>query len=280
MRSLLLLIIIIITSSVELFAQATNNNSTNAPVEKAYKQTLVQISPRMDIVIDKPRINIYLEGLYNTNGVYASIIEQTRWNIKPGIDWGITDKWYVGGSERINMNGFGVYNYTTQIYFQHRGKIGKTLFLKECIYEQYNFTDAGSTNTAGTTALTRRPAEGRFGLGIGFGRYIPVAANHIGVFVSYRPYIQFDFVQDGVAYYNKRFIDYTNLRIDAGYLINKSFYIGLYACRDTNFSYVPASDPYKKNTVTPVYGITCNVLLFVNPSAEKELSSFRYFYTK
>jgi len=244
-----------IISSIELIAQSgTNNNNTNAPVEKQYRETLVQISPRMDIVIDKPRINIYLEALYNTNGVYASIIEQTRWNIKPGIDWGITDKWYVGGSERINMNGFGIYNYTTQVYFQHRGNIGKTLFLKECIYEQYNFTDAANTS-AGTTTLSRRPAEGRFGLGLGVGRYIPAAENHIGIFVSYRPYIQFDFVQDGVAYYNKRFIDYTNLRIDAGYLISNSFYVGLYASRDTNFSYVPASDPYKKNTITPVMAL-------------------------
>ena len=255
--------------------------NSNAPIHKEYRPALYQVSPRLDIVLNKSNVNIYLEGLYNTNAIYASFIEQTRWNVKPGVDWGITDKWYVGLSERVNMNSSGIYNYTTRAYIQHRGNIGKILFLKELIYEQFNFVDRTLANTSGgTTTLSRRPAEGRFGIGLGIGRYIPVAENHIAVFLSYRPNIQFDFIQDGIAYFNKRFIDYTNLRIDAGYLIKKSLYVGLYASRDTNYSYVPASDPYRSNSITPIYGIVCNILLFVDEQAEKELKSFRYFYTK
>lgn len=259
----------------------TSTNAGSETVHKEYHQTLFQVSPRVDIVLDKPNVNIYLEGLYNTNAAYASIIEQMRWNVKPGIDWGITEKWYVGVSERLNMNSSGVYNYTTRAYIQHRGKIGKMIFLKELIYEQFNYADGTSTTVSGGAAtLSRRPAVGRIGLGIGLGRYIPVAQNHLALFLSYRPNIQFDFVQDGVAYYSNRFIDYTILRLDAGYLINKSLYLGLYASRDTDYTYVPASDPYKNNSITPIYGIVCNVLLFADQQTEKELSSFRYFYTK
>ena len=265
---------------VAAYAQS-GTNPGNEPVHKAYQQTLFQLSARADLVIDKPNVTLYLETLYNTNGVYASIIEQTRWNIKPGFDWGITDKWHVGASQRINANSGGIYNYTTRVYLQHRGKIGSFLFLKECLYEQFNFVDGTlSTTSPGGTSLSRRPAEGRFGIGLGLGRYIPAGLYDIVFFVSYRPYIQFDYVQDGVAFYSNRFVDYTNLRLDAGVLINKICYTGLYACRDTNFSYVPASDPYNRNTITPSFGFVLNVLLFSNNLSEKSTDSFSYFYTK
>ncbi len=253
----------------------------NEPVQKQYQQPLYQVSGRADLVIDKPNVTLYLETLYNTNAVYASIIEQTRWNIKPGFDWGLTDKWHVGASARINANSGGVYNYTTRIYVQHRGKISTLLFLKEFLYEQFNFVDNTLSNISPSgTSTTRRPAEGRVGIGVGLGRYIGVGQHDFGVFVSYRPYIQFDYVQDGVAFYKNRFIDYTNLRIDAGFLFSKICYTGLYACRDTNFSYVPAADPYKRNVITPSVGFVLNVLLFSNNMAEKSTTSFSYFYTK
>jgi hypothetical protein len=253
----------------------------NEPVQKEYQQTLYQVSGRADLVIDKPNVTLYLETLYNTNGVYASIIEQTRWNIRPGFDWGLTEKWHVGASARINANNGGIYNYTTRIYIQHRGKISSLLFLKEFLYEQFNYVDNTLSNTSpGGTSTTRRPAEGRICIGLGLGRYIGVGQHDFGVFLSYRPYIQFDYVQDGVAFYKNRFIDYTNLRIDAGFLFSKVCYVGLYACRDTNFSYVPAADPYKRNAVTPSAGFVLNVLLFSNNLAEKSTANFSYFYTK
>lgn len=253
----------------------------NEPVRKEYQQTLFQLSGRVDVVIEKPNIILYLESLYNTNGVYASIIEQTRWNIKPGFDWGITDKWHIGGSERINSSNGSIYNYTTRFYLQHRGKIGSMLVLTECLYEQFNFVDGTLRNTSGSgTTMSRRPAEGRVGIGLGLGRFIPVGKHDIGIFLSYHPYIQFDYVQDGVAFYKDRFIDYTNLRLDAGFLINKTCYTGLYAGRDTYFSYYPAADPYNRNAITPAFGLVVNVLLFSNNADEKTTDTFSYFYTK
>src|SRR4051812_9426951 len=113
-----LFLIICIQQSVQLVAQGTNQG--NDPVHKEYQQTLFQMSGRVDVVIDTPNVTFYVESLYNTNGVYASITEQIRWNIKPGFDWGITDKWHVGVSERINGNNGGIYNYITRFYIQHR----------------------------------------------------------------------------------------------------------------------------------------------------------------
>lgn len=266
--------------SVVVYAQSGMNQG-NDPVRKEYQQALFQLSGRVDIVMDKPNMTLYLESLYNMNGVYASIIEQTRWNIKSGFDWGITSKWHAGVSQRINGNNGGIYNYTTRFYIQHRGKIGSMILLKECLYEQFNFVDGTLNNTSvsGTTK-TRRPAEGRVGIGLGLGRFIEVGDHDIGVFLSYRPYIQFDYVQDGVAFYQNRFIDYTNLRMDAGFLFNKICYAGLYACRDTNFSYIPAADPYNRNAITPSFGLMLNVLLFSNSMVAKTTDSFSYFYTK
>lgn len=259
----------------------SGTNQGNEPVRKEYQQTLFQLSARADVVIEKPNVAVYLETLYNTNAVYASIIEQTRWNIKPGFDWGLTHKWHVGASVRINNNSSGIFNYTTRIYLQHRGKISSILFLKEFLYEQFNFVDGTSTTKSPNGTITsRQPAEGRVGIGLGLGRFIEVGQHNFGVFVSYRPYIQFDYVQDGIAFYGNRFIDYTNLRMDAGFLFNKICYTGLYACRDTNFSYVPASDPYNRNAITPSVGLVLNVLLFSNSLAEKTTASFSYFYTK
>jgi len=266
--------------SVVVYAQSATNNG-NDPIDKEYQQALYQLSGRADLIIDKPNVTLYLESLYNTNGVYASIIEQTKWNIKPGFDWGITDKWHVGASERINAYNGSIYNYTTRIYIQHRGKIGSIIFLKEFLYEQFNFVDRtlSSTSISGTT-FSRRPAEGRVGIGLGLGRFIGVRQHDIGIFLSYRPYIQFEYEQDGVAFYKNRFIDYTNLRMDAGFLFNKICYTGLYACRETNLSYVPASSPFNKNAITPSFGLVLNVLLFSNNLAEKTTDSFSYFYTK
>jgi hypothetical protein len=266
--------------SVALYAQSGINQG-NDPVRKEYQQTLFQISARADVVIDKPNLTLYLESLYNINGVYASITERMRWNIKPGFDWGITDKWHIGASQRINGNNGGIYNYTTRFYMQHRGKIGPAIFLTEVLYEQFNYVDGtlGATSASGTT-YSRRPAEGRVGIGLGLGRFIPAGKNDVGIFFSYHPYIQFDYVQDGVAFYSNRFIDYTNLRIDTGVLFNKICYAGLYASRDTNFSYMPVSDPYNRNAITPALGLVLNVLLFSNSMEERTADSFSYFYTK
>lgn len=262
--------------SVKLVAQAGG-----IAVQKEYLHTLYQVSPRVDLVFEKNKVNFYLESLINGNAVYSSITEQTRWNIKPGVDIGLTEKLFVGASERINMNGAGVYNYTTRFYIQHRGKLAGLLFLKECIYEQYNYADGTlNTTTNNGTSSTRRPAIGRVGFGLGLGKYVPIDKNNFAIFLSYRPFVQFDFVQDGIAYFKDRFIDYTNLRIDIGYIVNNTCYIGLYASRDTNFSYVPASDPYNSNSITPIYGIACNVLFYTSHNQEKTQSSFRYFYTK
>ncbi|WP_018341469.1 hypothetical protein [Cytophaga aurantiaca] len=280
MQKYLLFLLIVCFTYKTVNAQSSTNQGNNT-VHKEYQQTLFQLSGRVDAVIDKHNLTLYLESLYNTNGVYASIIEQTRWNIKPGFDWGISDKWHVGASERINSNNGGIYNYITRFYIQHRGKIGSTIILTEALYEQFNFVDGTLSNTSvnGTT-LTRRPAEGRVSLGLGVGRFIGVKEHDIGIFLSYRPYLQFDYVQDGVAFYSNRFIDYTNLRLDAGFLFNKTCYTGFYACRDTNFSYVPASDPYNRNAITPSFGLVLNVLLFSNNMAEKTTDNFSYFYTK
>lgn len=262
--------------SAELVAQVGNT-----PVQKEYLHTLYQVSPRVDLVFEKNKVNFYLESLINGNATYSSITEQTRWNIKPGVDIGLTEKWFVGVSERVNMNGAGVYNYTTRFYVQHRGKIGGLLFLKECIYEQFNYVDGTlNSTTSNGTSSTRRPAVGRVGFGFGIGKYVPIKKNNLAIFLSYRPFMQFDFVQDGIAYFKDRFIDYTNLRIDIGYVVNNTYYIGLYASRDTNFSYVPAANPYDSNSITPIYGIACNVLFYTGQNQEKVLSSFRYFYTK
>jgi len=280
MQKYLLCLLINCIASVALNAQSGTNQG-GEPVHKEYLQTLFQVSPRVDVVLNKNNANFYLEGLINTNGVYASIIEQTRWNIKPGIDIGLTDKWYVGASERINMNSAGVYNYTTQFYIQHRGELLGLNLLKEFAYEQFNFVDGTlNSTTVNGTSSTRRPAIGRFGIGLGLGKHVQVKENHVAVFLSYRPYIQFDYVQDGIAYFKNRFIDYTNLRMDVGYLVNKTYYIGLYASRDTNYTYVPASDPYNSNSITPIFGIACNILFYAGHDQGKSLSSFRYFYTK
>lgn len=140
-------------------------------------------------------------------------------------------------------------------------------------------TVSNNTSVSGTT-ISRRPAEGRVGIGVGLGRFIRTGQHDVGVFLSYRPYVQFEYVQDGIAFYRNRFIDYTNLRIDAGFLFNKTCYTGIYACRDTNFSYVPASDPYNRNVITPSFGFALNILLFSNNAAEKTTGNFSYFYTK
>lgn len=280
MQKNLLFLFVTCLLTARVYGQSGTNQG-NDPVHKEYQQTLFQMSGRVDVILDKPSATLYLESLYNTNGVYASIIEQVRWSIKPGFDWGITDKWHIGVSERINANNGGIYNYTTRFYVQHRGKIGSTLVLTECLYEQFNFVDGTLSNTSvnGTTT-SRRPAEGRVGLGLGLGRFIAAGKHDVGIFLSYHPYIQFDYVQDGVAFYKNRFVDYTNLRLDAGFLFNKVCYAGLYACRDTYFSYVPASDPYNRNAITPVFGLVLNVLLFSNNMSEKTTDSFSYFYTK
>lgn len=263
------------------FSAGAVAQSSTVPVYKEYQQTLFQLTPRLDVVLKQSKVNAYLEGVYNTNALYASITEQTRWNIKPGIDIGLTSKWFAGVSERINVNGAGIYNYTTRLYVQHRGELFGLLFSKEFLYEQFNYTEGtlNTTTSSGTTA-TRRPMIGRVGIGLGLGKYIPVEKNHLAVFMSYKPFVQFDFVKDGVSFFKERFIDYTNLRIDAGYLIDNAYYVGVYASRETNYLYVPAAEPYNSNGITPVFGVACNFLLFVDPAQEKELSSFRYFYTK
>lgn len=277
MHRCILFLIISLFHTPGLFAQS----GVNTPVQKEYLPTLFQISPRVDVVFEKNRMNFYLESLINGNAVYSSIIEQTRWNIKPGLDIGLTEKLFVGVSERINMNSAGVYNYTTGFYLQHRGKLAGLLLLKEFIYEQFNYVDGTLNSTTNTgTSSTRRPAIGRFGIGLGMGKYIPLKNNNICIFLSYRPFVQFDYVQDGIAYFKNRFIDYTNLRIDAGYLINNLCYVGVYASRDTNFSYVPASDPYNSNSITPIYGIACNMLFYASKSQQKTIDNFRYFFTK
>ncbi|MBC7449861.1 MAG: hypothetical protein H7259_00075, partial [Cytophagales bacterium] len=175
-----------------------------------------------------------------------------------------------------------VYNVCTRLYLQHRGNIGSVLFSQELLYEQFNFTNnTMSTTTASGTITSRRPAEGRIGIGIGLGKYVKAGSNHIAVFASYRPYIQFDFKNDDASYYKDRFIDYTNLRIDAGYLIANQLYIGIYGERDTNFSYVTSADPYRLNSITPILGLVCNYLIFAGADKEKlGTKAFKYFYTK
>lgn len=259
-------------------------NASDAPVQKNYNDWLFQFNPRVDVLLKDNRTSLYLEGLINSKYAYASIIENYRWNAKLGIDYAASETWYVGIFTRLNNNSSGIYNYCTRLYGQHRGKIGPLLFSQELLYEQFNFTE-GTLTTINSSGLvySRRPAEGRVCIGFGLGKYFAVGHNQVAVFASYRPYLQFIFKNDGQlgSLYNDRWIDYTSLRLDVGYLIHKQLYIGLYGARDTNFGYRPAAVPYRSNDITPIVGLACNMLIFAGADKEKEgTNAFTYFYTR
>jgi hypothetical protein len=278
-----LIFIICMQQSLQLTAQSNSNSSGLVEVRKEYQKTLFQVAPRIDFVLDKPKINIYLAGAINTEGAYKSIVENRQWYAQAGIDMAVAEKWYIGLSTRANggASGYNVYNYTTRFYVQHRGKLGKLIVLKEALYEQFNFAANTEYNVTPTgSSYSRRSTEGRFGLGFGLGRFFPLNENHFAIFLSYRAYLQFDFENNGNSIYKNRFIDYTTFRLDAGYLINHVWYVGFYTTRDTNYMYVPASTPYNSNRIIPIVGIACNLMLFTKSKNEKQLSSFRYFYTQ
>jgi len=268
--------------SASVYAQSSTYYTADL-VHKEYNKTLFQAAPRIDLVFIKPMINVYLAGVINTEGAYKSFVENRQWYAQAGIDIGLTHKWYIGLSTKVNggVSDFDIYNYTTKMYVQYRGKIGKLIFLKDLLYEYFNFSKNTEVNVSSTGVIfSRRSPEGRLGLGFGLGRYFALGENHIGVFLSYKSYVQFDFDDNGNSVYKNRFIDYTTFRMDVGYLINHALYIGFYTTRDTNYMYVPASITYNNNSITPIVGIACNVMLFTKPKNEKQLSSFRYFYTQ
>jgi hypothetical protein len=261
---------------------ATAQSSTTIGLQKSYQQTIFQFAPRVDVAFDKIRLNVYWSGVINTDLVYKSLVENRQWYSQIGLDLGLSEKWYVGLSNRINggATGKNVYNYTTRLYVQHRGKIKTLLFLKEIVYEQFNFTSNTQAQVGPNgTSYSRRPAIGRIGLSVGIGKYFNVNENQFAVFISYKAYVQTDYGDKENILFKNRFIDYTNARFDLGYLINKTWYAGIYITRDTYYSYIPASIPYNINTITPVIGVACNLILHSKRINDKQLSSFRYFYT-
>ena len=279
---------------VFMFAEAKAQSSSSTPaaadaqVIKTYAQPLYQFNPRIDFLLKNNRTSLYLESVMNVQYAYSSLVEQYYWNGKFGIDHAITNKMYIGISEKLNYSflnstsKISLYDYTTRVYLQHSGKIKSLLFLKEVLYEQFNYTNGTLTlNTNQGSTVTKLPTVGRIGLGLGLGKYFKIGKNQLAVFGSYRAFVEFDLKNNKNSYFNNRFIDYTLLRLDAGYLINKSLYIGVYVARDTNFGYVVASTPYDSNNITPIGGLVCNLIL--NPfsdSKKQENEAFRYFYTK
>ena len=184
-----LIFIIWIQPLLKLAAQSINNFSGLVQVHKEYQQTLFQAAPRIDVVFDKPKLNAYLAGVINTEGAYKSIIENRQWYAQAGIDIGVSDKWYLGLSTRANggATNFNIYNYATKLYVQHRGKIGKLIFLTEGIYEHFNFAANTEVNVSSMGVMySRRSPEGRVGMGLGLGRYFSLGENHVGIFLSYK----------------------------------------------------------------------------------------------
>lgn len=266
--------------SIVFFASA--QSSSNILVQKKYKETLFQFAPRVDVAFDKIRLNIYLAGAINADHAYKSLVENRKWYSQLGLDLGLSEKWYVGISNRINGNAGlsrkNIYNYTTRGYIQHRGGIKSLLFLKEFIYEQFNYSNNTQVQIGSNgTSYSRRTAIGRIGLGLGIGRYFN--ENKFAVFISYKAFVQTDYGDKRNELFKNRLIDYTNARLDLGYLVNKTWYVGIYISRDTYYSYMPASVPYNTNTITPIVGLACNLILHSKRTIDKPLNSFRYFYT-
>ncbi|WP_299249734.1 hypothetical protein [uncultured Cytophaga sp.] len=264
--------------SIVFFASA--QSSSNIPIQKKYKETLFQFAPRVDLAFDKIRLNLYLAGAINADHAYKSLVENRKWYSQLGLDLGLSEKWYVGISNRINggSTAKNSYNYTTKAYVQHRGKIKSLLFLKEFIYEQFNYSNNTQVQIGPNgTSYSRRPAIGRIGLGLGIGRHFN--ENKFAVFISYKAFVQTDYGDKRNELFKNRLIDYTNARIDLGYLVNKTWYAGIYISRDTYYSYIPASTPYNSNTITPIVGLAFNLILHSKRTIDKPLNSFRYFYT-
>ena len=292
MRLSLICIVCVLIGAESIAQSSSTSGSADVVVIKTYSPILLQFNPRIDILLKNNKTSFYLESIFNPQNNYNSIVESYNWNIKGGIDYAVTKKLYIGASERLNHgllvnNIGGLYNYATRLYLQHRGTIGKTLFLKELLYEQYDYVTGTSSTTSQVgsqspiVSITKKPSIGRVGLGLGFGRYFKAGRNQIAVFVSYRAFLEFDLKYNSQSIFNNRFIDYTVFRLDAGYLLSKSLYIGLYATRDTNYGYIVAATPYDSNTITPILGLACNFILYANAdSKEKGNEGFRYFYTK
>jgi hypothetical protein len=261
---------------------ASAQSSSIIDVHKSYQKEIFQFVPRVDVAFDNIRLNVYWSAVINTDVAYKSLIENRQWYSQIGLDLGLSQKWYVGASNRMNggASGKNIYNYTTRMYLQHRGKIKSLLFLKELVYEQFNFTSNTQVQVSPSgVTYSRRPAVGRIGLGFGIGKYFNVNENQFIVFLSYKAYLQIDYGDKENILFKNRFIDYTNARLDLGYLVNKTWYAGIYVSRDTYYSYIPASTPYNINTITPVIGVVCNLILHSKRTNDKQLSSFRYFYT-
>ncbi|AZQ62263.1 hypothetical protein EI427_08440 [Flammeovirga pectinis] len=147
-------------------------------------------------------------------------------------------------------------------FFQHNGQIGGGLldFQKRLQYEQILHNKTGDTSG-------NRDDYGRIGFWIMLGRNFTIAQAKLRAEFSYEL-----FVNTNNSSSDDRSVDLTRLRFDVYYrFAEDKFRVGLFAMRDTQYYFAPASGPSydangnlisegkperNLNLITPTYGIT------------------------
>jgi hypothetical protein len=253
MRSILFSLLLSL-SFTNLLAQSTAVDS--ATVYRNYLPIRYQPTIRFDGIL-KTGAQLYGEAAVVFPDEYYSLNEFYRLYVAAGYEHKSTDHWYLGFSAKYNYS--PTYSgLIPRVNITHRGKIGKTNFIKELNYEHLLFF-----------SKYKREAEGRVSFMIGFSRNFVIAKKDLYVALSYRPYINFDFKNDGFSIYKNRGFDRARLRIDLLYKFTPSFYAGIYFSKDTEMYYTlggvsgqtgPYPD-YKMNRISSILGISLNFIL-------------------
>lgn len=179
-----------------------------------------------------------------------------------GFEYRASEHWYLGGSEKIVLTP-GRNSFFTRINISHRGKLLGLRFIKEAALEHLKYPGSDNPNNPVYN-------EGRVSFSAALLKEWKIADRKFFAILSYRPYLIFDWVNDGFSAYNKRTIDKTRLKIEAAYFLSDRFLVSVFAMRDTDYTYqlptynanfTPISSEARLNKVVPTFGLTLNYVI-------------------
>lgn len=176
-----------------------------------------------------------------------------------GYEHKASEHWYLGLSEKILLDP-GINTYFTRLNLSHRGKISSLRFIKEGAFEFIKYPKSDNPNVVNQN-------YGRVSFLPSLIKEFKVADKKCYALVSYRAYIIFDLLNDGLSSYDKRRIDKTELKFELDCFVTNRLLVSLFALRDTDYSYSlglydssgqPVIPAGPINRITPTFGLGLN----------------------
>ncbi|MFN6944336.1 MAG: hypothetical protein ACK4ND_05275 [Cytophagaceae bacterium] len=174
-----------------------------------------------------------------------------------GYEHAFTENWYGGVSGRYELSPFENFM-IGRVNLSHRGKIKSLYFIKELALEHQHTQPQNGRSY---------PAIGRLSFSAALIKAFKIKEDrHLFVMASFRPTRNFFYTFPNDVFRIRR-INSSDLRLDLAYNVTNNLYLGIFALRNTFYSYRlgmtdgagnPIVEEGRVNRVSPTVGFTVN----------------------